>query len=80
MSDTDQKFIDGIQRTINKNKQIDKLIEGLKYKDTDGEGYISIKDVEDIFCSLKIEGKPKGLDLGEKQLNVLKTMMKLNNR
>ena len=38
----------------------------MKYKDTEGEGYVSMKDLDDVFCSLKIDDKPKGLDLGEK--------------
>ena len=39
-----------------------------------------MKDLDDVFCSLKIDDKPKGLDLGEKQLNALKTMLKFNNK
>jgi len=44
--------LDLISGTIKKNKQIDKLIEGIKYKDVDDRGFITIEDLDNVLCSL----------------------------
>ena len=39
-----------------------------------------MNDLDNVFCSLKIDDSSKGLSLGEKQLNALKLMLKFNNK
>ena len=41
---------------------------------------MSMNDLDNVFCSLKIDDSSKGLSLGEKQLNALKLMLKFNNK
>lgn len=78
LSDDDQKFLDGISQTIKKSKVFDKLIEGLKYKDHEDKGYITIVDLDNVLSSLPLEGKKEGLKLGSKQLANLSKFLKFN--